>query len=214
MARIDLTLPVPASAEAPRPFRLEERIIHSGQTAYTGMVYHYAHDSMVGTYLDLPGHIKETDDGLDAESYPLEKLFRITAGVVHLKRESGSGAVHAEELAAALPARTGNWDALIVNALGERRFDEIDERTVWLAVDAVEWIISTGVHLLVADIYESTPELTGVFDRLFKAGLSTVCCPINLHLLTAPTVKLTVLPARFRGVTQLPCRAIAEQKEQ
>ena len=213
MSLIDLTLPIPAAPEAPGPFRLEELIIRSGGAAYTGMVYHFAHDSMVGTYIDFPGHIKETDDGLDAENYPLCDLFRVEASVVHLDRVGGTGAVSADELAAAWQAPVGPFGALIVNALGRRRFDDIPERSVWFAPDAVEWIIETGARLLVSDIYESTPELTGVFNCLFEAGVSTVCCPINLHFLTSATVKLTVLPARFRTVTQLPCRAVAELNE-
>jgi len=212
MQSIDLTLPIPAAAEGRALVRLEELKIRSGGAEYTGMIYHFSHNSMAGTYIDFPGHIKETDDGLDAASYPVERLYRVDATVLRLDRESGSGAVHADELAAALagPATGG---ALIVNALGTRRFDEIEERTVWFAKDAVRWIIDAGVHLLASDIYESTPVLTGVFSDLFSAGVSTVCCPVNLHLLTAPRVKLTVLPARYRTATQLPCRVVAELDE-
>ena len=75
--------------------------------------------------------------------------------------------------------------------------------------NAIEWIIATGVKLLVADVYESRA-LHGVFPALFDAGISTVCCAINLHHVTAPEVRLTVLPVRMSGVTQLPCRVVAE----
>ena len=33
---------------------------------------------------------------------------------------------------------------------------------------------------------------------------------VNLDRLTKPYVKLTALPIRLQGVTQLPCRVIAE----
>ena len=100
-------------------------------------------------------------------------------------------------------------EALVINALGAARFDEIEERSVYLELDAVEWIIASGVQLVVADVYESRA-LHGVFPALFAAGIATVCCPVNLHQLITPEVRLTVLPVRFPGVTQLPCRVVAE----
>jgi len=208
MRLIDLSLPIDGLGAADAPVRLEERSIGSEEKKYTGMVYHFAHDGMTGTYIDFPGHIKETDDGLDAATYPLEKLYRVDASVIHLDRPDRSGGVGADDLAEAhkFPIEGG---ALVINALGERRFDEIEERSVWLTTDAVQWIVDTGVHLLVSDIYESQA-LHGVFYDLFEGGVSTVCLPVNLHQLTVPRVKLTVLSAPFRGVTQLPCRLLAE----
>ncbi len=202
MPLVDLTLAIPAGA--PSPASLERRRIQT----YTAQIYHFRHDSMVGTYLDLPGHILETDDGLDAATYPLDGLYRVPATVVRLDRRGGSGAVTAAELEAACP-RPVRGRALILNALGRRRFDAIAEFSVWLAKDARAWIAARRVRLLVSDIYESRP-LDGVFLDLFRAGIATVCYPVNLAAIAAPYVRLTVLPARFETVTQLPCRVVAE----
>lgn len=128
--------------------------------------------------------------------------------MIHLDRKSGSGAVSEAELAAGCP-NPFRGGALILNALGARRFDDIEERSVWLGRDARGWILRQGIHLLVSDVYESR-EPEGVFLDLFEAGISTVCYPVNLNRLTAPRVKLTVLAARFETVTQLPCRVVAE----
>ena len=208
MALIDLTLPVQKLQDGRETVSLERRAHRHRHVSYTSQVYRFTHDSMVGTYLDLPGHITETDDGIDAAGYPLHGLYRIDAVAIHLDRADGSGAVCADELAAACPCPVSGG-ALILNALGERRFDEIVERSVFLDRDTVRWIAGTGIHLLVSDIYESI-EPWGVFLKLFESGISTVCYPINLHRLTAPRAKITVLPARFPGVTQLPCRIVAE----
>ena len=114
----------------------------------------------------------------------------------------------ADELRKAAPAAvTGG--ALVVNALGHRRYDAIEHRSVWLAEDAIHWIVEAGVHLLVSDIYESRP-LHGVFLDLFRGGVATLCHPVNLDRLTTPRVRLTVLPAPYEGAVQIPCRAIAE----
>jgi len=211
MKLIDLTLPVPEMQHDHETCVLEERPLMAGDLHYTAMIYHYRHDSMAGTYIDFPGHIKETDDGLDSITYPLDNLYRIDATVIHLDRESGSGKVTAVELADACPHDlTGG--ALILNALGERRFDQIEERTVYIGRDAVRWIIDSGLHLLVSDIYESNDDPQCVFNDLFAHGVSTVCLPINLHLIDRERVKLTVLPLRFAGATQIPCRVIAEME--
>ena len=178
---------------------------------YTGVVYEFTLSSMAGTYIDFPGHIAETDDGQDAANYPLEKLYRRRALVIRLDRQDNSGGVTATELASACQAEIRNGDALIVNALGDRQFYEINERSVFFEQDAVEWIIGQGVELLVSDIYESKA-LAGVFYKLFQARISTVCLPVNLNRLTVPEIKLTVMPLPVRGITQIPCRVVAEME--
>jgi len=209
MRLIDLTLPAPEQQAGKPTCRLDEWHLKAGPLPYTAMIYHYRHDSMAGTYIDFPGHIKETDDGLDAVTYPLAKLYRVSAAVIHLNRRSGSGRIEARELSAACPPSKGAG-ALILNALGRRRFDEIVERSVYLGKDAVEWIIDAGFHLLVSDVFESNTDPQQVFNRLFARRVATVCCPINLHLINKPVVKLTALPLRFAQATQLPCRVVVE----
>jgi len=208
MKLVDLTMPVQTEQHGVPTCRVVELPIGEGERAYTALTYRFCHDSMVGTYLDLPGHIEETDDGMDAASWPADRLYRIESSVVHLDREDGSGAVGADELAAVCSSSAG-LPGLVINALGPRRWDDIQERSVYLANDAVEWIVDQGTRLLVSDVYESAPP-RAVFRELFRHGIATVCYPVNLHLLAAPAVILTALPVRFPGVTQLPCRILAE----
>jgi kynurenine formamidase len=164
---------------------------------------------MAGTYLDLPTHIVETADGSDAANYPAARLYRVPAGVIHLDRQSGSGAISPAELAAAAPPLSG-VKGLVVNALGARRFDAIRERSVWLTRDAVQWIVDRGVDLLVADVYESNSDPQDVFPLLFAARVATVCYPVELHRLDQPQAWITALPLRVPGATQIPCRVVAE----
>ena len=207
MKLIDLTfepgLP-PGGGFAVEEYRMN---LESPGIKYTGVCYDFRMSSMAGTYIDFPGHIAETDDGRNAQNYPLEKLFRRSAKVIHLNRSTG--AVSAKELADNCPSNLVKSDALIINALGHLRFDGVEERSVYLDKSAVDWIIEQGVELLISDIYESK-ELLGVFYYLFKAGISTVCLPVNLDKLTAPEVKITILPLPAAGVVQIPCRIIAE----
>lgn len=208
MRLVDLTLPVPARENMRPTVHLDEWPLDYKGQPYTGMVYHFDHWSMSGTYLDIPGHIKELGDGFDSANYPLEKLYEVDAAVIHLDRSEKAGKVHARELAVASEI-DGKVGAIILHALGPKRFDEAPERSVALATDAVEWMIGKGIHLLVSDIYEHCDKPENIFWTLFEAGISTVCCPINLGLLDRPKAKLTVLAPRFPGVTQLPCRVVA-----
>ncbi len=204
MPFIDLTREITAEAAG---VKTQDVPLKSAATCYTGVVYRFAHDSMQGTYIDFPGHIRETDDGRTAADIPLEQLCRVPASVIHLARTNNSGAVTAAELEQAFGG-VPSTPALVINALGERNSDGIDQRTVYLDSGAVAWIIGSGCKLLVSDIYESL-SLDGVFLKLFAAGVSTVCEPANLWKLPART-HLTVLFPRIQGVTQLPCRIIAE----
>lgn len=209
MGLIDLTLPSNESVPSRDLFQTDEKRISNPAGVYTGIIHHFRHNSMVGTYIDFPGHVKETDDGTDAANYPPEKVFRVKATVIHLDRQDGSGRVGADELAASSPG-IAPGGALILNALGKKRFDEIASRSVYLGKDAVQWIIEKGFHLLVSDVYESDADPQNVFPDLFRKGIATVCCPVNMHLLTEPEFRVTVLFPRFARATQLPCRILAE----
>lgn len=201
---IDITETVPAS------FKTIRWPLEFPKGTYTGLSHEFEITSNTGTYIDFPCHIEETDDGRDAENFPLPELFRVPATVIHLDRASGSGAVPADELIAAAPPIRGK--ALIINALGARGVRDIEMQTVWFANDAIDWIVSTGIHLFVADIYECGETFTGIFGELFAAGISTVCIPKNLGLIEQPYVKLTALPVPIKGATQLPCRAFVEME--
>ncbi len=204
MTIIDLTRPF---ANEPL-FRLDAADVPliSDATRYTGVIYQLHLDSMCSTYIDLPGHIRETDDGRTAESADIGQFFRMPAHVVHLSRQSGSGAVTGTELSAGHDGL--KTECLVVNALGKLDATDIDERTVWLDNTAIDWILSTGCRVLISDIYESR-RLEGVFQRLFKAGVSTICLPVNLFKLKE-IATITALFCPVPKMTQIPCRVLAE----
>ena len=203
----DLTLDFKGERFAPEIIR-EDIPLVSGLTRYTGVVYKITHDGMSGSYIDFPGHIAETDDGIDAANFPLEQVYRVPAAVIRLNCKSGHGAVTAADLEKTWGGMP-HTPALIINALGELDCRDIVSRSVYLDDSAVQWIIDNGCRLLVSDIYESQA-LHGVFLKLFQAGVSTVCRPYKLGQLPEEIVKLTVLFAKIPGVTQLPCRVVAE----
>ena len=216
---LDLTLPIPARQIWRESWQGEEREVETvrariwdiaqGPYRYQAQVYFLNLSGMSGTYIDFPGHIVATDDGTHAGNAPLENLYRVAATVIRLDRADGSGGIGAAELRRAAPGPvTGG--ALVLNALGRKRFDEIESRSVYLLADAVAWIVGSGVRLLVSDVYESDREPQNVFQRLFAGGIATVCLPVNLHRIAVPHPRITALPLAVPGVTQLPCRVVAE----
>lgn len=191
-------------------YRIERNTVPlvSEAVKYTGVVYHLALNSMVSTYIDFPGHIKETDDGRRANNTALADLFRRPADIIHLNRESGSGAVTGQELADAFGNRTFTGDILILNALGHKNVHDIELRTVWLDDSAVQWVIDSGCRYFVSDVYESL-RLEGVFQRLFGAGIATICEPWNLYELP-DTALMTIMYLPAPNVSQMPCNMLAE----
>jgi kynurenine formamidase len=223
MTLTDLTLPMrPAEPQWDEPGQaphsvpvLHTRTWHIAATPapYQARVHFFTFWGMAGTYIDFPGHIVETDDGQDAASVAAAKLFRVDAAIVRLDRAALPGPVSALDLQAGCALQQPT-PGLVINALGSHRFDDIPERSVYLSRDAVQWIVDRGTRLLVADIYESNADPQDVFRTLFQAGIAVVCYPAALGALTSGRARLTALPLRIPGATQLPCRLLAEEEPQ
>jgi kynurenine formamidase len=189
-----------------RTWRIDAR-----PTPYQARVHYFTFWGMAGTYIDFPGHIVETDDGQDAANVSAASLFRVETAVARLDRAARPGPVSAAELEAACACRQPT-QGLIINALGQKRYDDIPERSIYLSREAVQWLLARGTRLLVSDVYESDADPQDVFRTLFRAGVVAVCYPAALGVLRSSRVRLTALPLRIPGATQLPCRLLAEEE--
>lgn len=200
MNLIDLTLPW-------NLLETEDLLVplKSDRTAYTAIVHEFKLNSMTGSYIDFPGHIREAADGMHAGNFPLSGLYQVPATLLRPKR-SGCG-ITAAELAEA----RGNLpptQCLVIHGKAGTDIPLIS-REIYLTMESVGWIIDSGCRLLVSDTYESD-RLEGVFLRLFRAGISTVCMPVNLDKLTSQVIKITVFTPLLDGFVQIPCRIAAE----
>lgn len=179
------------------------------EKTYRGLIYQYHLSSMDGTYIDLPGHIAEFDDGFDMAKYPLEKLFMVDTLFIRLKKESAERKITAEELKTACPTLEKPFSALCIHALDNKNFYDYNQDTIpYYQKDAVEWIIRKNIHLFISDVYENHNNPEGIFVELFKNRISTVCHPINLQKIKKDFIKITVLPLRAGGATQMSCRLV------
>ena len=206
MAYVDLTADFRGRKVLPEIVQ-REVALKSDKTEYTGVVYNISTSTMMGSYIDFPGHIKETDDGVNGANSDLADFTNMSAAVIRFDRAGEPGGITAEDLENAYGG-VPDTQAVIINALGSVSSFDIPPRSVYLTLDAVEWLKKTPCRVLVSDIYESTA-LEGVFLKLFEAGISTVCEPANLHKLPSGKVKLTVHFAKI-PITQLPCTLVAE----
>lgn len=206
MAYVDLTADFRGRKVLPEIVQ-REVALKSDKTEYTGVVYNISTSTMMGSYIDFPGHIRETDDGVNGANSDLADFTNMSAAVIRFDRAGEPGGITAEDLENAYGG-VPDTQAVIINALGSVSSFDIPPRSVYLTLDAVEWLKKTPCKVLVSDIYESTA-LEGVFLKLFEGGISTVCEPANLHKLPAGKVKLTVHFAKI-PITQLPCTLVAE----
>ena len=189
---------------------LERLPLKSPSTRYTGMIYHFNHGSMETTYLDLPGHIAETDDGATAKNCDLRDYYRRKAIVLRIDTPEGEYGITPEDLEKARSGRA--WQEwVVINALGGKDDGYQPARKIYLTLEAVDHLIKNGVKLLVSDAWESR-RLDGVFLRFFAAGVSAVCNVINLEQLPAEgEILLTLSFPPYPGdVTQIPASLMAE----
>ena len=190
---------------------LERIPLKSDRTAYTGMVYHFRHGSMETSYLDLPGHIAETDDGFHAKNVNLLDYYRRKTRLLRISVPAGQEyGITPDDLDKALGER--EWlPWMVINALGEQNDGYQPGRKIYLTLEAVDHLAKNGVKVLFSDAWES-PRLDGVFLRLFDAGVSAVCNLVNLNKLPADRdffLTMSFLP--YPGnVTQIPASVIAE----
>ena len=206
MAYVDLTAGFRGRKVLPEIVQ-RDVALKSDKTEYTGVVYNISTSTMMGSYIDFPGHIKETDDGVNGANSDLADFTNMSAAVIRFDRAGQPGGITAEDLEKSYGG-VPDTQAVIINALGSVSSFDIPPRSVYLTLDAVEWLKKTPCKVLVSDIYESTA-LEGVFLKLFEGGISTVCEPANLHKLPVGKVKLTVHFAKI-PITQLPCTLVAE----
>ena len=196
---------------------IERLPIRSPKTSYTGMIYYFDYESMSTSYLDLPGHIAETDDGRHAAMLDPGDWYRQRANLIRIPvcPAGEEFAIRPADIEKAMAGKKWHpW--MVINALG-RKDDDGEARyfrMTYLALDTVDMLIDKGVKVIIGDAWESR-RLDGVFTRLFSAGVCTVCGVANLHRLPDDReffVTLGFLPYPG-GVTQIPCSVLAEYEK-
>lgn len=181
------------------------------QKVYNGVIHNFTLSSMSGTYIDFPGHIDEFKDGFDAGNYPPEKLFMVDATFIRLERKGKGREISAEEL-----EQTGikvDTNCLVIDTGWESVHHRDTEGIYFYGKDAIKWIVSQPIYLFISDVYENHSDPRGIFVELFKAGISTVCLPVNLWRIKKNRIKISVFPLKIPGTVQVPCRVIAVQDE-
>ncbi|MCM8757379.1 MAG: cyclase family protein [Candidatus Omnitrophica bacterium] len=172
---------------------------------YQGVIHDFFLSSMSGTYIDFPGHLAEFDNGLDAATYPVERLFMVETTVIHLERKNQAREIAVQELEKLAPSVV--TPGLLINTGWKK---EIYHPEVYFySRETISWIVNQKISLFISDVYENQADPQGIFVEFFKAGIATVCLPENLEKITSPRVKICVFPLAISKATQVPCRILA-----
>ena len=155
---VDLTCPATFSRHLPPECRESRLELKSAATRYTGVVYDLRLNGMSGSYIDFPGHIAETDDGRRADNVDLTEFYRMDATVIHVDRTEKSGGITGAELEAVCGG-VPNTPAIIIHSMGPKDPPDINFRSSWLTMDAVEWLIAAKCRILVSSAKRTFSEI-------------------------------------------------------
>ena len=181
---------------AGRPVEVQEYI------AYGARMHTIQGHTHCGTHVEA--FYKYRDDEKDMAAMPIETYIG-EAVACDLTSKAAGAAITSEDFQKAGVER-GN----IVLAWGNSAYADCSP---YLSVDAVDWLISTGIKLLAIEyIDSSSPDLPSgkpIADcRLSLAGIPIADDVVGLSQITKPRVFFIALPLKMRRVTASWARAI------
>jgi arylformamidase len=166
--------------------------------------------SHCGTHIEFPYHHKR--DGMDAASYPLEKLVGDCVLLDFRHKEPGSMVEKAELIRHADLIRTGDMLLFNFNCARFYRTSRSHDRPQ-IAYDALQWLIAEKqISLIGSDA--SGIELKGVPDQpnhqlLMDNGIPIIEFAANLDTVGAVRFTLFVLALSVQGLDSCPVRLMA-----
>jgi arylformamidase len=171
--------------------------------------------SHCGTHIEFPYHHKR--DGMDAASFPLERLVGDCV-LLDFRHKAPGSMVEKRELAErAGSVRRGDMLLFNFNCAQFYRTPRSHDRPQ-IAYDALQWLIAEkGISLIGSDA--SGIELTGVPDQpghqlLMDTGIPLIEFAANLDSLRAERFTLFVLALSVEGLDSCPVRLLALENEE
>ena len=180
-----------------RPIELQEFI------AYGARMHHIQMQSHLGTHAEAT--YKYDDDGADVASMPLDTYLGEAVACNFTHKQPGTP-IDANELKQA-GVKAGDI-VLLWGAASESSDD-----WPYLTVEAVDWLIETGIKAISNEYMSLSPPGTpfgqGDADcKLLLAGIGIVDAVVGLDQIKKPRVFLIALPPKMQRVTAFPTRAI------
>lgn len=176
---------------------------------YLGMCTGFSSCSSSGSYIDFPGHIDITDNGVNAGTVNILDYYRQKACLIRPELNS-SGGITAEALQKACQGMPSDVKILIVDGLKLQEDIDPPSGSSYFELETADVLARMNLTCLVADSYEKK-NYEGVFYQLFRRGLPCVCAPTKLWLLPEKEIfTLSVIFLPVPGAMQTPCRLIAE----
>lgn len=163
-----------------------------------------------GTHVCFPNHLQGSEAEMPEQPLDMTDFWRVPTTVLHVV-PNASGAVTAQHLKTAL-GECRVWPHLLVYAVGGAGVKiEAGALRPWLAGCAADWLLDQPFRTLICNVLEpdNPPLKSGICPRLYEAGRSLVFAVRNGHLLSQQC-RTSILPLCVDGVSQMPCRVLAE----
>ena len=177
---------------------------------------------LCGTYVETPAHYLGYENSYLIDDVPLEKLVNLDCVVLNVRNPGKDGAgrmvVDLPDLLAcgnAEAIRPG--DALLVGVgWGDEKWfsQEHFPCSPYFTYEAFMWLLEKSPCVIGTDTssWENLSSPAGFFDAFYKQDILMLAGLRNLAAVTAPRVKLSILPLRVENSCASPCRAFAVQE--
>lgn len=171
--------------------------------AYGARMHFIQGQTHTGTHVECP--YKYDEEGPDFADMPLT-TFMGEAVACDFSAKGGGEAITVQDF------RRCNVqpDDIVLAWCSRETLDDLP----YIVPEAIEWLIETGIKMLVIENMRYSPPGTppgqGDADyRLLLAGIPMVDAPLGLDQITKPRVFFMALPAKLRRVTAWWTRAVA-----
>ncbi len=226
MKLIDITGPlVNGMWEFGPPFpalHVEERTDHKegfGDFSYTAIDGLHA---LTGTYVETPAHFLGYENSYLIADVPLERLVDLPCVVLNVKTakpdKNGRLRVTLEDLLnCPNSGQIREGDAILVGVgWGDSMWYSQDHfpKSPYFTGDAFHWMLDKRPTVIGTDTssWENLQEPAGFFPRFYEQDVLMLAGLMNLKAVTAPRVKLSILPLRLENSCASPCRAFVREE--
>ncbi len=160
------------------------------------------------TYLETGAHLFPEMEKIDQVG--LERLF-VSAVILQIPRQPNQK-VYAADIQAQLTnsGETINPGDAVVVSTGFNPFGQDRNLSPHFSYDAVELAVDRKASILGSDMYgfHDGREIPSFFPMLMKSGTLVLAPLVNLEKITAPRIRMIVMPLKLQGVCASPCRVI------
>lgn len=175
--------------------------------------------SQTGTYLETPAHMTGYENARLIEHLDMAELTNRPCVVLDVGEINPGNGKERKPITAEMLSSCKNagliekGDAILFCAHWGYMWEAPEDylkNSPYLTLDALDWILSHKPYVVGGDIprWELVDRPQGIFDVIAKTDMLLGGPFVNLEQVSAPKVRLTILPLNIIGTCCTPCRAV------